>query len=302
VYYTGFADEAAQDLAEQIRATKELGWRFIEARNINGVNIHDLKEEAFESVADTLGAAGIRINCFGSTVANWSRDPRSEEDWELSRTELKRALPRMKKLDCKMIRGMSFTRLRDASLYTSELKKLIFSRVEELAQMCEEAGVFYMHENCANFGGMSSDHTLELVENIKSPAFKLLFDTGNPINSLDYRFPGTNKRQDAWEFYQAIKEYIAYVHIKDGSFRKLTRNAVFNDSEWTFPGEGDGRVREILEDLLKRGYDGGISIEPHMAVVFHERNSQNEAEVMYKNYVEYGKRLMRLVDNAKVLS
>ncbi len=36
------------------------------------------------------------------------------------------------------------------------------------------------------------------------------------------------------------------------------------------PGEGQGYVKEILRDLQARGYDGGISIEPHLAAVFHD--------------------------------
>ena len=34
MYFTGFADEAASDIDGQIRATKELGWQFIESRSI----------------------------------------------------------------------------------------------------------------------------------------------------------------------------------------------------------------------------------------------------------------------------
>ena len=39
MYLTGFADEAAKDLAGQIRATKQLGWRYIESRAIDGTNV-----------------------------------------------------------------------------------------------------------------------------------------------------------------------------------------------------------------------------------------------------------------------
>ena len=53
---------------------------------------------------------------------------------------------------------------------------------------------------------------------------------------------------------------------------------------------------EILADLLGRGYDGGISIEPHLAVVFHDPTVQSEAVVRFSNYVEYGRRLQRLID------
>ena len=73
MYYTGFADEAAADIAGQIRATKELGWSNIEARNINGKNIHDLTDHEFDAVYRKLQEAGVRINCFGSAIANWGK-------------------------------------------------------------------------------------------------------------------------------------------------------------------------------------------------------------------------------------
>lgn len=51
MYYTGFADEAARGITGQIEATKKLGWKWIESRAVDGVNIHDLPEEKFEAVA-----------------------------------------------------------------------------------------------------------------------------------------------------------------------------------------------------------------------------------------------------------
>jgi sugar phosphate isomerase/epimerase len=298
MYYSGFADEAASDIDTQIKATKELGWSCIESRNINGINIHDLTDQTFDSVAGKLEDSGISVNCFGSTVANWSKDPRLQESFDKSVEELKRAIPRMKRLGCDMIRGMSFTRLRDASLYTEELENLIFKNVNFLVDMCEEAGVYYMHENCANYGGRSSYHTLRLLDKIKSPHFKLLFDTGNPLNSLDYREGQEQQRQNALQFYNEIKEFIAYVHIKDGRFIQFDEKEIFNLAEWTFPGEGEGCVKEIVTDLLKNGYEGGFSIEPHMKVVFHNQNTISSEELMYNNYVEYGKKFMKIVDDA----
>ena len=47
MYLTGFADEAAQDLATQIKATKELGWNAISARSIDGTSIHELSDKNF---------------------------------------------------------------------------------------------------------------------------------------------------------------------------------------------------------------------------------------------------------------
>lgn len=296
MYYSGFADEAGTGIEAQIKATQELGWKAIEARNIDGVNIHDMSDADFDRVAGKLAESGISVSCFGSTVANWSRDPRSEEDFERSVDELKRAIPRMKRLGCSMIRGMSFTRLRDASLYTEELEQSIFNKMKHLLRICEEAGIDYMHENCANYGGMSSEHSLRLLEEVDSPHLKLLFDTGNPLNSVDYREGLQGKMQNAFQFYTEVKEHIGYVHIKDGRFIELRPEEIFNKAEWTFPGEGEGCVKEILADLIKRGYDGGLSIEPHMQAVYHEGEGSSSEEMKYKTYVEYGRRLMEIVN------
>lgn len=101
MYLTGFADEAAIGIDGQITATKKLGWKYIESRNIDDKNIHNLSNEAFEVVAEKLKEAGIKINCFGSTVANWGKAINGPFDSSLE--EARRAIPRMKHLGKKLI-------------------------------------------------------------------------------------------------------------------------------------------------------------------------------------------------------
>ena len=72
-----------------------------------------------------------------------------------------------------------------------------------------------------------------------------------------------------------------------------------NDADYTYPGDGDGAVRPIIKDLLQGGYDAGFSIEPHMAVVFHDSSVQASDEAQYDSYVEYGRRLGKLIDEIK---
>lgn len=298
MYFTGFADEASSGIDGQIRATKELGWSFIESRNIDGVNIHDIPEDKFEEVCGKLADAGIAINCFGSAVANWSCDPFKEEDFERSKAQLARAIERMAKLNCKMIRGMSFKAQWNRPAFDSEVEQAIFPKVKYLASMCEDAGVLYLHENCNNYGGMSWKHTLKLIEKIDSPNFRLVFDTGNPVLNYD-RSNGDELKdlQDSHVFYNNVKEFISYVHIKDGKPTGTADANGFMQADFLFPGEGNARIDETIADLLASGYDGGFSIEPHMVSVFHGEAGSEDAG--YQNYVEYGKRFMKLVDKVK---
>ena len=54
-------------------------------------------------------------------------------------------------------------------------------------------------------------------------------------------------------------------------------------------------VREIIQDLMNRGYEGGLSIEPHLAAVVHT-GEESGPEKLYESYVTYGRRLSNLVE------
>jgi sugar phosphate isomerase/epimerase len=288
MYLTGFADEASQDLATQIAVTKELGWNAIESRSIGGTNIHDLADAEFERVADTLDTAGVRVNCFGSTIANWGKNV--DDPFEITLAEIERAIPRMQRLGTKLVRIMSYARCAGGGDAETQKAEERFRRLREIVARFGEAGLTPVHENCMNYGGMSPRHSLELVDNV--PGLKLAFDTGNPAISKDYSKDG-EQTQDPLAFLAAIRPHVAYVHIKDAKLEDGGHEV------FTYPGEGGGRVPEVLQALVASGYDGGISIEPHMAAVFHDPDAaQASAEESYAIYVEYGRRIEKLLADA----
>jgi len=143
-----------------------------------------------------------------------------------------------------------------------------------------------------NYGGMSWKHAEELVE--KVPGLKWVFDTANPIFNADRMQEKPWPKQDPWVFWEHMREHSAHIHIKDATW-----NPEKNDADYNFPGEGQGRVRDILKDAFKHGYDAGISIEPHMVVVFHDADSAASDDAMFDNYVEYGRRLEKLIAEVK---
>ncbi len=281
MYFTGFADEAAAEIEGQIKATKALGWKCIESRNISKKNIHDIPDEEFEKVVAVLNETDVTINCFGSAIANWGK--KITEPFDSSLDEARRAIPRMKRLGTKMIRIMSFAVIADRSP-EDQMKEERFKRLRELVAMFSSEGILPVHENCMNYGGMGWKYTLELLENV--PGLSLAFDTGNPVFTDDRMQSEPYQKQSAWEFYDHVKEHVSYIHIKDGIWSTEEKKM-----QYTFPGEGNGDVRRILTDLFRRGYDGGISIEPHMGAVFHDPAAKTDEDRKYQMYIEYGTRL-----------
>ena len=287
---TGISDEAGGPLEAQIRAHKELGWDTIEARFVkmgeadNG-SIHEIPREAFDSFADQLTAAGISVCGVGSTIGNWAHS--IADAFEITEREMDRCIPRMQRLGAKIVRVMSYSILEDEKEqeHEDQLKDERFRRMRIIKETFESAGITPVHENCMNYGGMSIRHALELQENV--PGLKWVFDTGNPVFNADRSKERPYPRQNAWDFYQAIKPHIAHVHIKDAKWEG-------DDCIFTMPGEGDGQIERILTDLHQTGYDGYLSIEPHIAAVFHNTDEKNDdpdkkARDMFDSYVRYGR-------------
>lgn len=286
MYLTGIADEASQDGNIQISTTKTLGWNAIEARCLNGKNLHDVSDTEFEEFRRVLVDAEVYVNAFGSAIANWGKDVR--DDFSITLDEVKRAIPRMKALGSKMVRIMSYKVVEGEDLMVDERIR----RLKIIVDLFAAEGISAIHENCMNYGGLSWQHTLELIDAI--PGMKLVFDTANPVFNRDRSKDG-QPWQDPWEFYQKVREHIAYVHIKD-CLEPSEDNG--GKEVYLYPGEGQGKVREILADLQANGYDGGISIEPHLAAVFHDADSQNaDSGDPVEIYIEYGRKLEAILDD-----
>jgi sugar phosphate isomerase/epimerase len=283
----GIGDEAGNSLAAQIQATRELGWRHLEMRNVQvdgfpKANLHEIPEAAFDQVVAQLGEAGIGVYCFGSTVMNWAK--KISDPFDVTLGEVRRAIPRMQRLGTKFIRVMSFK----PGDTEDRVPEEVIRRVREVTAMFLDAGLQPVHENCMNYGGMSWQHALQLLEGV--PGLKWVFDTANPVFNADRAKPTPWPRQDPWEFWTHVRDQVVHIHIKDARW-----NVAKNDADYTWPGDGDGAVRPILTDAFARGYDAGISIEPHMVAVFHDANSQAQDGALRENYVEYGQRLERLI-------
>jgi sugar phosphate isomerase/epimerase len=289
---TGIGDEAGVALDAQIKATRELGWKHIEMRAVEVPgfpkgNFHDIPDKAFDLAAGRLEEAGLAVYCFGSAIANWSK--KISDPFQITLDEVRRCIPRMKRVGAKYVRIMSFKPGDDENMTPPE----VFRRIAEVTNMFRDEGLQPVHENCMNYGGMSWRHGLQLLEHC--PGLKWVFDTGNPVFNPDRSKPHPWPRQDAWEFWEHIRDHVAHIHIKDATYIPEK-----NDCDYNYPGEGQGRVRDILKDAFARGYDAGISIEPHVAVVFHDAGVKADERVVYDSYIRYGRALERIIREVKM--
>jgi len=277
MFFSGISDEAGKSIDRQIQAHDELGWDYLELRMVDGENFTAISDAAFDSVCEKLASANKKVSCFGSAIANWARPITCDAQIDID--DLKQAIPRMQKLGTQFIRVMSYPNDEKSPLSDSDWRDEAIARMKVLAKMAEDAGITLAHENCSGWGGLSAENSNILLGEVNSPALKVVFDTGNPV-TYD---------QNPWDYYQTVSADIVYVHVKDA----IRTNG---EDTYTYCGEGSGCVPEIIGDLLAKGYDGGISIEPHLAAIIHTGQQAENADALYESYTEYGRRLMRIVD------
>ena len=275
---TGIADEAAGDIETQVTAHKELGWDHIELRLVDGKNVAgELGDVDFDRVCGVLAREGMTATGFASRIANWSRNIKGDFSDDVQ--DLKDSIPRMNRLGVRPIRVMSWV---GEGVGEAEWRRETIRRMRQLAKIAEDGDVLLCHENCTGWGGLSERHMLELRDEVDSPNFVLLYDIGNTLSH----------GLEAASFFETIRGQFAYVHVKDAH-----KNPEGGSSErYAYCGEGDAHVREYLGKILvEDGYDGVVSIEPHVAAVVHLSGGDASPEKMYASYVKYGEMLKTMV-------
>lgn len=288
---TGFTDEVSDDLSHQINALKELGWNCIDLRTVNGKNISSLSDYEFDEVHRQLTENDIEISCFGSTVANWGRDAMASFDQDM--LEMKNSIRHMKKANVRFIRIMSY-KLDAPVPLGNDYEEIVIKNIKQIVHLAEENNIICLHENCDTWAGQSCHHSRRLLEEVNSASLKLVFDTGNPVGMRYITDSKPYTYQNSLKFFQEVIDHVEYLHIKDA-------RRVGETLQYTFPGEGMGNVAEILQLIGDKKIDIPVSIEPHVAVVFHDPSVTASFEERWNNFIAYGKRLEEMAGKAGLI-
>ena len=237
---TGFADEIDQDLNIQIENLQKLGMHYVEMRGVDGNNLIYHSDEKAKEIKERLDAAGIALSALGSPLGKIGIEDPFEKHFE----EFKRAIEIAHKMETKNIRMFSFyiPEEKNHASYRDE----VLRRTEQMVKLAASKKVILLHENEKGIYGDMAERCLDLMKNFYGGNYKCTFDFANFVQC----------GQDTMEAYEMLAPYIEYVHVKD---------ALFETGEVVPGGMGDGKLREIFEKLDGRGYQGYLSLEPHLA-------------------------------------
>lgn len=237
---SGFSDEITEITRAQFEALNKFGINYFEPRGIDGMNISKLTEEEMYGLKALMDEYGIEASSIGSPIGKI----KVTEDFEEHLEVLKNVVKAAKILETKYIRVFSFYHGTEAE-WTEEERLEVFKRMRIMVDYARDQDVILLHENEKDIYGDTAERCLELMKEFYGPNFKAIFDPANFVQA----------GEDTKNAYDVMKPYIGYIHIKDA--RKAEGDVVP-------AGVGDGNVEYILQDLFASGYDGFLSLEPHL--------------------------------------
>ena len=243
---SAFADEISPDLEEQIAVLSSEKVRFLDLRGVWNTNVLDLSDQQVTRVKETLDAHGIGVAAIGSPIGKVPIDSSFDEHLHL----FERAITVARALQTPYIRIFSFyppAASDRGAVNPAEYRDEVLRRLREMTARARAAAVILLHENEKDIYGDTITRCVDLLQGINDAHFQAVFDPANFIQCGQTPYP---------DAYEAVRPWLRYVHVKDAR----------SDGSVVPAGEGVSHWPELLQRLRADGYDGFLSLEPHLAL------------------------------------
>ena len=237
---SGFSDEIEKSVDVQFEVLNKLNIKYFEVRGVDGKNISTLTDEEVLTLKSKMEQYGIKVSSIGSPIGKI----KIEEDFAPHFEVFKHVVNIAKTLGTKYIRMFSFYH-EGGDEWTAEEREEVLARLRQMIVYAKEQDVMLLHENEKGIYGDTADRCIDLMKELACDNFKAVFDPANFVQC----------GQDTKYAFDNLKEYVEYMHIKD---------ARFEDGRVVPSGMGDGNVAYVLKALFENGYNGFLSLEPHL--------------------------------------
>jgi sugar phosphate isomerase/epimerase len=241
---SAFADEISPDPQEQVDVLASCGVRHIELRSILKTNVLDLSELQVQELKALLDRHGFKLSAIGSPIGKVKID----QPFEPHLQRFRRAIELCQVFGTPSIRIFSYYPPGDAADWNAvaeSWQKEVFARMQQKADLAEQANLRLLHENEHRIFGDSPERVAALFAAVSSPSLRAVYDAAN------YVFCG----YDPWRSWELTRDETAHFHAKDW---------VAGEQHGCPVGQGQGRWPEVLADAQARGYRGFATLEPHL--------------------------------------
>jgi sugar phosphate isomerase/epimerase len=241
VTLSGFADEISPDPREQLATLAAESMTHLELRSAWSVNVADLSSAQRAALRAMLDDAGVGVSAIGSPIGKVPLDAPFGPELE----RMRRVAGTARELGTTIVRVFSF--FVPPGEPPDRHRAEVIGRMAALAEIAAGQGLVLAHENEKEIFGDTPARCADLITAVDSPALRATFDAANFVQCGVRPFS---------EAYGLLRPYLVYLQVKD---------AIAATGEVVPAGRGDGQVRETLAALRDSGFDGFMSLEPHLA-------------------------------------
>jgi sugar phosphate isomerase/epimerase len=255
-------DEVTHDFGSALDWVQAQGLRWVELRSIDRRNLVDLTDAEMQAVKRELDGRGLQTIAIASPFLKCSlyeSAPATRgdtffsqaNDYEGHRLVLQRAIAAAHIFGTDIIRSFTFWKEQNQ---TPAMWNLIVERLHESAAVASAASVTLAVETEPAVNAATAKQVREMIDRVQSPAVRAVWDPGNVVWAGEDPIPD----------YPNLHGFIAHVHLKD---------AFLTAEGKTLPavlGEGKVGYPRPLALLQADGWQGGVSLEPHMPMILPE--------------------------------
>jgi sugar phosphate isomerase/epimerase len=255
------SDEISRDFNEAARLGGEWGISIFELRVLKTGRIPLVDQGELREVQTLVKDKGLKVTALSPGIFKRPLSQTAKLEEELT-TTLPKTLASAREFGASLVIAFGFQREQNE-------KPEIFSRAVDLmsraAELAGKEEIIIIIENEPGFWCDSGANTAKLIQAVNSPFLRANWDPCNGYGTAERPFP---------EGYEAVKQYIANVHVKDTKEGSLIRCVPV--------GEGAVNWRGQLAALVKDQVVRHITIETHCMPLV-EKSKQNVETL--KNYL-----------------
>ena len=248
-------DGISRDFEYALDTMVETGLEYVELQYLWEKQVGDLTGVDVERVKGLIEARNLKVSCISHH--NLSALPVDTAvvapAYREHITTLQRCIDVAQALGTNLVRIFSFRKemvLFGAEPIISEgAWQMLMNRLEEPLQIADDAGITLVMETAISGNVTSAFLARKLIDELDVPHLKVLWDPCSSLYCTEVPYP---------DGYEAIREHIVHIHLKDG---------VVNLPAATFDfcamrqGQMDPYYNDIVNALKRDGYAGTISLE-----------------------------------------
>ena len=248
-------DGISRDFEYALDTMVETGLEYVELQYLWEKQVGDLTDADIQRVKGLIDTRNLKVSCISHH--NLSALPVDTAVVAPAYREhimtLQRCIDVAQALGTNLVRIFSFRKemvLFGAEPVISEgAWTTLMNRLEEPLQIADAAGITLVMETAISGNVTSAFLVRKLIDELDVPHLKVLWDPCSSLYCTEVPYP---------DGYEAIREHIAHIHLKDGI---VNLPAATFDFCAMRQGQMDPYYNDIVDALKRDGYDGTISLE-----------------------------------------